>query len=129
MPSAVKPANSISATSFGLTQVQSLPLRGAFLPPNGLSLVLRRVELFESPPALRALKPVPDLAGMNKVIAAINADHERAQVAGAAAPAADDDFMAAAAFGLHPGFGAARLVGRIRALRNDAFEVEICRRT
>ena len=59
MPSAVNPANSISATSFGFTQVQSLPLRGAFLPPNGLSLVLRPLSFLSRSPALRALKPVP----------------------------------------------------------------------
>ena len=39
LPSAVQPANSISATSSGSTQVQSLALRGAPLPPNGLLFV------------------------------------------------------------------------------------------
>ena len=52
---------------------------------------------------------------MDEVITAIDADHERAQVGGAA-PAADDHLVAAAAFGLHPSFRAARLVKRARPL-------------
>ena len=37
LPSPVQPANSISATNSGFSQCTSRILRGAFLPPNGLS--------------------------------------------------------------------------------------------
>ena len=40
-----------------------------------------------------------------------------------AAPAADHDFMACAAFGLAPGLRTARTVGRAEALGDNAFEM------
>ena len=116
MPSPVKPANSISATSFGFDPGPVLALARRVLAAERALVGLERIELFEKPAGVAGIEARADLAGMHKVIAAINADHERAQVAGAAAPAADDDFMAGAALGLHPAFRAARLVGRARAL-------------
>ena len=59
MPSPVQPANSISAISFGFTQVTSLALRGAPLPPKGTLSVESATSFFSKPPELRLLKPVP----------------------------------------------------------------------
>ena len=69
-----------------------------------------------------------DAAGMHEVIAAVDADEQRAQVVGAAAPAADHHLLAAAALGLVPALGAPGLVRRAGALGDDAFEIEIAGR-
>src|SRR5689334_14332805 len=61
---------------------------------------------------------------MYEVITSIDADQKRSQVARASAPAADHDFLPAAAFRLQPGIGAPRLIVSSCAFRNDAFKIE-----
>ena len=106
----VQPANSISATSTGFTQVQSRCLRGASLPAKGLLSVGVRLELPEQVLGIARVEAGADLADMDEMVAAIHAGDQRAQVGCAAAPAADHHLMAGAAFGFGPGLGAARAV-------------------
>ena len=58
------------------------------------------------------------------MIAAVDTNQERSQVAGTAAPTAHHHFLAASALGFEPGFGATGLIGRGRAFGDDAFEVQ-----
>ena len=128
MPSPVQPANSISAISFGLTQVTSFALRGAPLPVKGLLSVDSATSFLRRPPELLLVKAGSHPTRMDEVITAINPDQKRTQIARASAPTADHHFLAASAFGLKPGIGAAGLIRRGGAFRDDAFEVEPARR-
>ena len=53
----------------------------------------------------------------------MHADQQRAQLPGLAGPAADHHLLAGAALGLDPVSGAARAIGRVERLGDDAFEV------
>src|SRR5690606_2825415 len=64
----------------------------------------------------------PDPPDVDEVVAAIDADQERPELAVSGRIAADDDFMASSAFGFGPGIRASGDVWCIGALRNDPFE-------
>ena len=64
-----------------------------------------------------------DAAHVHEPPVAIEAGDERAEGVAGGGPAADDDFLAPAALGLHPGVAAARLVGRVHLLGDDTFQV------
>src|SRR5439155_27124697 len=61
-------------------------------------------------------------AEMDEMPAAVDADEERAKAASLRGPAADDDLVASATFGLGPIVGACGRVGSIEPLRDNALE-------
>src|ERR1700710_761231 len=110
MPAPVNPANSISATNSGFNQCTPAFLRGASLPPNGfvsdaaaLSCGIRRA-IFPAPVA------GSDVADVDKVIAPIDAGHQRFELATIAVPAADNHLVPGATLGLGPEFRSSRSV-------------------
>ena len=91
-------------------------VRGAFGCILALKWALVRresAELLEEAPCIALVKPCSDPTRVDEVVALVHADQEGAQVAGAAAPAADDDFVARAAFGFYPGLGTPRPIGGV----------------
>ena len=81
MPSPVKPANSISATSSGFTQWTSAALRGAPGPVNGLSSVSSAFSLRQQAGDLVAAEARADPADIDQLAVAVDADEQRAEAA------------------------------------------------
>ena len=69
-----------------------------------------------------------DPADIGEMIAAMDADQQRAEFAVGGFPAADHDLVAGAAFGLGPALGAAGAIGRVELLGDDAFERQLAGR-
>ena len=73
-----------------------------------------------------------DAADMDQLlvlaVSAMHADQQRAQPLALAGPAADHHLVAGPALGLDPAAGAARAIGRIELLGDDAFQVHATRR-
>ena len=85
-------------------------------------LAFDRPELGQQPANLRLAKAGADLADIDQLLAAMDADQQRAHFLGFAGPAADHHLMAGAGLGLQPASAAARSVGRVELLGDDAFE-------
>ena len=82
--------------------------------------------------ALLLLAPAgADAAGVAQPALLVIAEQQRADQAAALVGwlvADDDELLVAGALGLEPVAAAAGAIGRIGALRDDAFEVQVCRR-
>ena len=68
--------------------------RAGALSSNGLLSMASALQSFENAVRVALIEAGADEARANEVTAAVEADQQRAQVRGAAAPAADDNFMA-----------------------------------
>ncbi len=127
-PSAVKPANSISATSSGFSQwtVRS-PSRRAFAGERalgrGLGLQRRHQRLHLGGAVARA-----DAADIGELPSRKTPASSERNFAGGLGPAADHHLVAAAALGLGPAVRAAGGVGRVQALGDDALQREVAGR-
>src|SRR5438445_8027351 len=63
-----------------------------------------------------------------QMIAAMDAGHQRTEFAVGGLPAAKDDLMPGAAFGLGPALGPAGLIGPTELLRDDALQRQLAGR-
>ena len=91
-------------------------------PGEGRLCRLHRLQLRQQVLDLGSPVTRADATDIDEVVAAIDADQQGAEFAVGRRIGADDDLMAGAAFRFRPGLGAAGDVGRIGALRDNAFE-------
>ena len=123
MPSPVKPAYSISATSSGLQPVDvAAVLRGDPSPVNGLLSVSSACSLGRRSRNLVAAEAGADAADMDQLAVAVDAGDQRAECAVGRGPAADHHLVPGAALGLGPGLAPAGAIGRVEPLGDDAFQ-------
>jgi hypothetical protein len=84
---------------------------------------LERLQAGHDPRHRIAAKPGADTADMRQLAVTINPGDQGAEGVTRGGPSADDDLMPLSAFGLAPAFAAARLIGGIEPLGDDAFQV------
>src|SRR5690606_20394861 len=84
---------------------------------RGIGLQLRHQPLDHILP-----EPGADRAAMDRMIAAMNARHQRTEFSRIALPAAKHHLMASATFRFAPVHGARRAIRRIEALGDDALQ-------
>jgi len=63
-----------------------------------------------------------DAANIGEMVAAMDANRERAESAVSGRPTADDDLVACPAIGFGPAVGSAGAIGRIEPIRNNALK-------
>ncbi len=128
-PSPVQPANSISATSFGLAQrTLRLSLAGRIRTLERTVLRFQRAQLRAQRLLDVRAEARADAPDIGELAVAMNTptSSERTRPLSCVQPA-DDHFLAAAAFRFGPGFAATGDVGRIERFRDDAFEPDLAR--
>ena len=91
-------------------------------PGEGRLRRLDRLQLRQQVLDLGGAVARSDAADIDEVVAAIDADQKRPEFAVGRGIGADDHLMPGAALGFRPGLRAAGDVGRVGALRDDAFE-------
>ena len=89
---------------------------------EGRAVAPQPVQGFQKRRHVARIEAGTDAAAIDEFVAIEGADLDRAQCFRVAPPAADDDFLAAAAFRFGPEIAAARAIGRVQALRHDAFQ-------
>ena len=137
LPSGVQSANTISATSCGLTQRSGTPARRAqrLLPveavANGVFGVSSLSSRCFNSAAVLPDQPVPTLpAGTSWPLLVVHAEQQAADLLGrriatAVGEAGDHELLALLRLQLQPAVGAARDVRRVVALGDDALELEL----
>ena len=108
-------------------QLGPCPMNAAFPGRAGAGgeragLAFDRPKLGQQPANLRFAEAGADLADIDQLLAAMDADQQGTHLLGFAGPAADHHLMAGAGLDLQPVSDAARSVGRGELLGDDAFE-------
>ena len=80
------------------------------------------------PMRLSAAEPGADPADMDEMVAAVDADHQGAELPAGIGPGADDQFVATAALGLGPGLAATRAVRGVGLLGDDPLQRQLAGR-